>query len=271
MQKFFEKVDKRSREEMEGFLTSHYRYDTMNSWNQSKSFANCIKLRNLPIPKEIDDTAYEMLQIDEPYMVIQDMIEEWTEEHNGSYTVGFNGRSGGYLVLYQSQYEKDPHKSICLSCGQKNYARLPDFPDTPEGRVAKYVAFHNFWIPNVYLGQSEVVKENLPEEKVLEIVKETQKDIKRKGEYNSGQCGRCESTAMEPYNGKQLKVWPGRGMSIEDTDYEIEELKDMTELVQSFDKLCDEIVTFFIEYCKNHKVVEDTIMVERQIKISEPV
>lgn len=32
-----------------------------------------------------------------------------------------NGRSGGYLVLYQGELKPSGYKSYCPRCGQKNY------------------------------------------------------------------------------------------------------------------------------------------------------
>lgn len=41
---FFEKVDLRSRDAMVSFLVNHFRYNTMNSWNRSTSWANNLKV-----------------------------------------------------------------------------------------------------------------------------------------------------------------------------------------------------------------------------------
>ena len=55
-------VDKKYRETIISFLKNHPRYDTMNSWNRSTSYANCIKLHQVDKPEDIDnDTWWEML------------------------------------------------------------------------------------------------------------------------------------------------------------------------------------------------------------------
>ena len=56
---FYQKVNRRSREAMTGFLARHYRYNTMNSWNRSTSYANNVKIQNLDIPSELQDLAYD--------------------------------------------------------------------------------------------------------------------------------------------------------------------------------------------------------------------
>ncbi len=60
---FYKQVDKRYRETMVGkFLRKHFRYNNMNSWNRSTSYANCIKLHHVDKPKDIDnETWWDML------------------------------------------------------------------------------------------------------------------------------------------------------------------------------------------------------------------
>ena len=59
---YYKEIDKRYRETLEKFLKKHFRYNTMNSWNRSTSYANNIKLHNVDKPETIDsDTWREML------------------------------------------------------------------------------------------------------------------------------------------------------------------------------------------------------------------
>jgi hypothetical protein len=88
----------------------------MNSWNRSKSIAHNVKLYNLKLEGDwtvamkylFDETDAGFLQ-----MYIEDEIKNFEEEYP-YYKVCFNGRSGGYLVLYNA----DNHNSV-----------LPDFVD----------------------------------------------------------------------------------------------------------------------------------------------
>lgn len=96
---FYKKVDKQSNKEMFNFLHNHFEYDTLNSWNRLHSIANNVKLYNLPV--DYSD-ALEALKEDD-YCSINACIEEFNENHPG-YKVGFNGRSGGYLVLYSNKH-----------------------------------------------------------------------------------------------------------------------------------------------------------------------
>lgn len=98
---FYKKgIDITNAKQMFEFLKSHYTYDTMNSWNGLKSIANNVKIYNLGL----DGDHWNALRYlkDDNYFNINMMIEDWEAEHP-NYTVGFNGRSGGYLVLYNKK------------------------------------------------------------------------------------------------------------------------------------------------------------------------
>lgn len=90
-------IDISSDKQMFNFLKDHFQYYTMNSWNRLKSIAHNVKIYNLKLSGD-HWTALTFLQNDD-YFVVNMMIEDWEAEHPG-YKVGFNGRSGGYLVLY---------------------------------------------------------------------------------------------------------------------------------------------------------------------------
>jgi predicted small secreted protein len=102
---FYKKgLDITNAKQMFEFLRGHYMYDTMNSWNGLKSIANNVKLYNLNLDGDWT-VALSFLYDNDGYSdlvyLINDTIEMWEEEHEG-YVVGFNGRSGGYLVLYSN-------------------------------------------------------------------------------------------------------------------------------------------------------------------------
>jgi transcription elongation factor Elf1 len=126
MKKFSTKVDLRSRKEMVDFLTNHYRYDTMNGWNCSTSYAHNVKIHKLGLTSSQIDKAYELLDIEETYDEINCLLNEFAEDHNYVWQVGFNGRSGGYLVLYQGERKALDYKSRCTHCGQLNYKTVEE-------------------------------------------------------------------------------------------------------------------------------------------------
>ena len=83
--------------QMFNFLKEHFSYSTLNSWNGLRSIANNVKVYNLELDGD-PYTALRALEQDE-YFNVNMMIEDWEAKHP-NYRVGFNGRSGGYLVLY---------------------------------------------------------------------------------------------------------------------------------------------------------------------------
>lgn len=116
-------VDIASTKSMWEFLNEHYTYYTMNSWNRQKSIAHNVKLYNLNLEGDwtvamkylFDESDAGLLQ-----MYIEDEIKEFEEKYP-YYEVGFNGRSGGYLVLC----EKQGHKSVLPDC--LDYDSYEDF------------------------------------------------------------------------------------------------------------------------------------------------
>ena len=99
-------------------LVQHENYDTMSSWNNSKSYSRNVKVNRLNIPRNLIDVAYEICQTDYVHDDLRFIIEEFEERMNGNYTIGFNGRSGGYVVLYERCREsiQKPYITRCDKC-----------------------------------------------------------------------------------------------------------------------------------------------------------
>ena len=126
MRKFAVPVDLRSRKEMTDFLQQHFRYPTMNSWNCATSYACNLKIHRLGLASEIESKLYDMLGTQEFYCLRQDALDLFNETHNYRWQAAFNGRSGGYLVLYQGELRSTEHRSYCTCCGQRNFGSVPE-------------------------------------------------------------------------------------------------------------------------------------------------
>ena len=124
MRKFSQTVDLRSRTDMIDFLQNHFRYDTMNSWNQATSYACNLKIHKLGLCHEIEAKLYEMLDTQEFFYAQKDLMDAFAEDHQHRWQVGMNGRSGGYLVLYEGGIKPSGYLSYCRSCGQRNYTSV---------------------------------------------------------------------------------------------------------------------------------------------------
>lgn len=217
VKKFFKPVDKRSVNAMLGYLTNHFRYHTAGSWNKSTSYANNLKIYKLGLSHETAKRLYDLLDVQEFHDEIRLLIQEWEHKHDYLWQAGFNGRNGGYLVLYQGKREPSGYKSYCTKCGQLNFAT-------------------------------------------------TEKN---------NQCGVCRNHSRVDFKGTHMRVvaHPGRGTD-HDGDFSwwtADALRARVGLVQGFDKLCDAIVEWAIEFARSHTVVEKEICVPRKIKVLQEV
>jgi ribosomal protein L37E len=113
----------KTKKEMIDFLAGHFRYNTANGWNRASSYAANVKINRF-VPNELIDKAYEMLELPETFDGINFQIKEFGRAHDWRWQVGFNGRSGGYLVLYSGEAKPSDYKSFCNRCGQRNFSTV---------------------------------------------------------------------------------------------------------------------------------------------------
>lgn len=151
MKSFIKKVDLRSRDEMINYLSSHFRYNTMDSWNCSTSYANNVKIYNLGLSKEDEDKLYELINVREFYGRLQALFYEFGKKNNFLWQVGFNGRNNGYIVLYQGYAKQSDYKSFCTACKQKNYKTVEETGNCNCGRCGKKTRV-NFDVPPMEYG-----------------------------------------------------------------------------------------------------------------------
>ena len=116
----------RTKAAMIEYLSEHFRYNTMNSWNRSTSYAVNIKVHKLGLPRDLENRAFDMLEVRESFRGFNAVLRDFDKRHNYSYQIGSNGRSGGYLVLYQGGQRPSQHKSYCTECGQRNFTRIEE-------------------------------------------------------------------------------------------------------------------------------------------------
>lgn len=268
-------VDRRSRNSMVAFLTNHFRYNTMNSWNQATSYANCIKVHRLGLTSEQQNRAFDMLSVDY-WDEIRFPIDDFTRDMNGSYTIGTNGRSSGYLVLYESHYQSTGHKSYCRSCGQRNFKRVGLKLEGAELVIGQEILrSQNTWRPEAYLGQSAIQAIAMDDASKLEIIARLKRELIDCTLGNRcGACGREGEQGRINYTKepKTLSTYPGRGID-HDRDFDgwsLSDLRDRVELVQTFDACCDDIRAMFIDLLEANEVVEETIMIPKKVHVLSP-
>lgn len=54
-------------------------------------------------------------------------------------------------------------------------------------------------------------------------------------------------------------------------DWTLYNIRERVELVQDFDRLCDDIAAEYVNLCKNYRISEEEILVPKTIKVLEPV
>lgn len=218
---YYQKVKKSSRKEMVSFLENHFRYYTMNSWNGCSSYAHNVKINNLLLTSEQEDKFFELIGEGLLSEFWNDVEELFIEEFRNETwcTVGTNGRSGGYLVLYDCEKEQLDYKSRCRYCGQLNY-----------------------------------------------------KTVEESGNCRCGNCGKDERVNLQ----NQLYRWKTLVHSIDkDEDFNdkeewpMDKLKERVELVQKFDKLCDDIRDYLIEFLDSHEIEDEEYIATRKVLIEK--
>ena len=102
-----------------------------------------------------------------------------------------------------------------------------------------------------------------------------QKNYQAVANGDIGVCGRCDAKARVNFKQTHMQVfsWPGKSVD-EYEDFEswtLSEIRERVELVQDFDRLCDDIAVEYVNLCKNYRVSEEEILVPKTIKVLEPV
>ena len=101
-----------------------------------------------------------------------------------------------------------------------------------------------------------------------------QKNYQKVPEGQSGICGRCDAKARVNFTQTHMQIftWPGKSVDDEDfAEWTLNKIRERVELVQGFDRLSDDIVSSYIDTCRNYKITEEEILVPKTIKVLEPV
>ncbi|PPD43777.1 MAG: cysteine protease [Methylobacter sp.] len=267
---FQKKIDRRSRTAMVAFLTGHFRYDTMRSWNRTSSYAHSIKLHRLGLTSKQSDNAFEMLDTDF-WDEIREPIDDFTVSQDSRYTIGVNGRSGGYLVLYESRRELTGHLSYCPACGQRNFTKVPPtFEDANEQVIAREIlGSQNAWHPGIYLTQASIAALPLADNEKLVLINRIKSQLANCS--GSAACGVCRNPRRNfTVPPSKLSVYPGKGIdqgeSFDGEEWSMVSLRDRVDLVCAFDAACDAIRNNFLALLEDYRVVEVTEYRPVQVK-----
>lgn len=276
---FFEqKIDRRSRNSMTAFLVGHARYWTMSSINRMVSYAQCVKLNRLGLTREQSDAAFELLGVEDGLDFVAEGIADFTRETGYSYTIGQNGRSGGYLVLYGCQRKDTGHRSRCHSCGQLNFKSVAQpLAEGLEAAVGKELLNSNCsWRDEVYLAQPTIASCAGSNDLKLQCIRRLRVELKDTTLGN--RCGRCGAQGEQgrhnlskPHYTLDVSMRPiDEDVNFEDPEeWSMDRLRNRVDLVCGFDRACDTIRDMLIDTIGSCRVVEKTIMVPKTVKVLE--
>jgi hypothetical protein len=256
------------------YLAGHFRYDVMNSWNAATSYARNVKIHKLRFPDNASrNNAYDLLHTPEAFHEVHSIMEAFGLAHDWQWQAAFNGKSSGYIVLYQGGIRQTDHKSVCTSCGQRNFKAVLPPAVTAEDRLLHYLAGHNLWTPEVYPKQKEVKALKLSAKEVVRIIEKWRHPsaLIRVGDKlyaqlkdceSSNQCGRCGAHARVSRTFHQVYISPGVGTDGDWgwEDWDTESLRSRTKLVMGFDRMVDACERAFVRFCATHRAEEETYM-----------
>lgn len=116
---FYKEIDKNNKNQMIDYLVNHFRYYTMNPWNWAKSYANNVKVYNLDLTDSEKDKFMEIYNDEDLSPAITDIISMHINEFQTKtgYSAGLNGRSDGYMVLYDTKLDLQT-RQIIVTPGQ---------------------------------------------------------------------------------------------------------------------------------------------------------
>ena len=131
-------MKKEFREKIIANLEAHFKYRTGNSSNVGKSYARNVKINHINIPNKILDAAYNLTDKEWFYDHLNFQIEEFEHRQNNRMTIGFNGRSGGYCVLYNMSIKTLDYKTRCNRCWNNTwYEKEMKCPKCGKGTLKK--------------------------------------------------------------------------------------------------------------------------------------
>ena len=77
----------------------------MSSNNLSTSWANRVKMWDV-IPRDLHDKFLDLINTVEYWVNIDGILYDYGESNNWQWQAGFNGKSGGYIVMYRGHANK---------------------------------------------------------------------------------------------------------------------------------------------------------------------
>lgn len=261
----------RSKTEMIAFLTDHFRYHTLNRCNRMTSYAHNVKIYNLPWKTREDESkAYELLSTVEAAQLVQRHSDNFARRVDYRYSIIGNGRSGGYLVLVESERKDSGYKSECPECGQLNFRLAPPAAATLDNLLVRHLL--KGWTDDATLSEPEVSNfpaTNAEKRAALIRLRFGCKDFS--ADSSCGKCGfeRRENLAAPIY--QTLIRFNGIDQNEDFSDWRKEDLRERTETVFLFDRTIKRLARAFVNFVETHRPATRTVYIPKIETIAAPV
>jgi hypothetical protein len=264
-----------ARQEMISYLSSHFRYYTMNSWNGVSSYAVNVKVHNLIFAdRDSQFRAFDLIDTKGAYVEIDSILHEFALRYDHAFQIGWNGRSSGYLVLYQGYKKQSAYKSYCAYCGQRNFKCVYEGDiDAPRARVLAFALKHPTAKSFDTLAKNwptELEKTGVPFDEAKQYFDELASE--RENCTLTSRCGRCHEEGRINYETPLIETYiqPGQGLDESEDlrEWTTDSLRDRVNLVWDFDKTVNKAAKAYVDYCKTHKAEQREIMVPQTITVA---
>lgn len=243
----------RTKKEMIEYLSSHFRYHTFRSWNRMTSYAHNVKTYNLPWKSRDDESkAYDLISTAQAALIVEKHLIEFNRQTDHRYSIINNGRSGGYLVLVESERSDSGYKSECLECGQLNYRLVPPDAGTLDNLLVRQLL--KGWTNETILREPEVLKFPATageKQNALASLRPIYKDLSAGA--NCGKCGfeRRENLSAPVY---QTSIrFNGMDEGEDFDDWERYALCERVKTVFLFDQTVRRIALNFVKFVETHR------------------
>ncbi len=261
----------RTKGEMAEYLNGHFRYHTLHSWNQMTSYAQNAKIYNLPWKKREDESrAYELFSTAQAAQITRNYLEDFTRQTNHHYSIIGNGRSGGYLVMVESERKDSGYKSECPECGQLNYRLVPPDKDALDGLMIRYL--QKGWTNETISREPGILNSPATDDEkqdALTRLRPIYKDFS--ADSSCGKCGfeRRENLPAPVY---QTSIrFAGIDEGEDFAGWSKDDLRERVETVFLFDRTVRRAALAFMKFVETHRAEQETIYVPKIETIAVPI
>lgn len=261
----------RTKGKMIEYLSGHFRYHTLHSWNRMTSYAQNVKIYNLPWKKREDESrAYELFSTTQAAQIARSCFDAFHQQTDYHYSIIGNGRSGGYLVMVQSERRDSGYKSRCPECGQLNYRFAPPDKDTLDNLIIRHLL--KGWTNETISREPEILSFPATEDEkqhALTHLRPIYKDFSA-----DSSCGKCGFEQRENLTAPVYQTsirFNGIDEGEDFAGWSKDDLRERIETVFLFDQTVRRGALAFMKFVETHRAEQETVYVPKIETIAIPI